>query len=277
MEKKEKMYLFVLAFICIIFLISALRCMQAIQKDVQLTTVLLLAGFVLGIIFVCLQFSHYIRHMDYEKDLLAEKEQLQKECEKEIQSEQEALNQLESNIDQYMKHMEELLKNAEIEKTKEYTKGILESCSQNRWVKMCNHPLLDAVFHSKIELCEKNNIQFYVNSYVPERIPILEKELISIFHNLLNNAIEACLRMEAGTDRWVLFQSGVKNGKFVIKVENSNNKNEKIIGKTWKSDRKLHGLGKKIVKDIAVKYEGNFFCEKEKEKYRAIFIADCEV
>lgn len=270
MKKRENFYLVFLMVICSIFLTFAFFCLQALQKGFQIHIVFFFIGFVAAALFIGWQFTHYLRHMDYEKEVLIEKERLQEECRLEMKKEQKELEELEQNISQYMKHIEELLERAAVDETKDYAGTILEECSQKRWKKMCNRPLLDAVLHSKAEICEENNIDFEVNSYIPENIAFSEAEMISVYHNLLNNAIEACMRMDEGEMRWITLRSGIKSGFFILQIENTRKRNEKIGGKTWKKDKASHGLGKKIVKDIVEKYNGDCLFEKKRDSYSVI-------
>ncbi len=270
MKNREKIYLFFLMVTGIIFLMFTFWCLTILQDGFQLRIAVFFVIFIMAVLFIGIQFTKYLRHMDYEKEILDEKERLQKEYMLEIEKEQEALSELEKNISDYMDHIKSLLERAAVKETKEYTETILEECSKKRWKKMCNHPLLDAVLHSKAEICEKNDILLEVNSFVPENIPFSDAEIISIYHNLLNNAIEACQRMDAGEKRWITFKTGSKNGVFIINAENSRKRNEHIAGNTWKKDKAFHGLGKKIVRDIAEKYHGSCLYDKNKDSYSVI-------
>ena len=96
------------------------------------------------------------------------------------------------------------------------------------------------------------------------------KFMISIFHNLLDNAIEACMRMKQGEERRISFRTGVKNGQFVLSCVNTRRKNETILGKTWKKDSSLHGLGQKIVEDIVCEHKGNCVCDTKPDSWSVI-------
>lgn len=270
MKNKEKIYLLFLMVTGIIFLMLAFWCLIILQNRFQVRIVLFFVIFIMAVLFIGIQFIKYIRHMDYEKEIFDEKERLQKEYMAEIEQEQKELEKLENNISEYTEHIKELIEKSAIKETKEYAETILEECSRKRWQTMCNHPLLDAVLHSKAESCNANGIEFEVNSFVPEDIPFSDAEIISIYHNLLNNAIEACQRMDAGENRWITLKIGVKNGMFVINVQNSRKRNERITGNTWKKDMAFHGLGKKIVRDIVEKYHGSCLYDKKRDSYSVI-------
>lgn len=277
MKKQEKLYLALLAVISVIFMLLTLSSLRVLQRDVCLANIFLFTGFLSAVVFIGIQFSRYVRHIDYEKELLLEKENLQKMCLKEMEMEQQVLEELEKNIEKYMEHIQELLERSETEEIKEYTATILDECHQKRWIGMCNHPLLDAVLHTKRETCEKNAIELETDSYIPEKIPFSDAELISLYHNLLNNAIEACQRMPEEEKKWITFQTGVKNERFVLKIENSRKENEHIKGKTWKQDKAHHGLGRKIVKDIIARKNGDCLFEKKKDSYSVILSVGLEV
>ncbi len=216
------------------------------------------------------RFFYLQLHMDYEKEALEEKERLQNEYHREMEKEQRDLEELEKNVARYMRHIAELLERREVEATRDYAQNILDECHKKEWVKLCNHPLLDAVLHAKQQICEEQEIVFEAAAYVPEDIFCTDAEMISIFHNLLDNAIEACMRMKQGEERRISFRTGVKNGQFVLSCVNTRRKNETILGKTWKKDPSLHGLGQKIVEDIVCEHKGNCVCDTKPDSWSVI-------
>lgn len=270
MKNKEKIYLLFLLVTGIIFLMFTFWCLIILQNGFQLRIALFFVIFILAVLFIGIQFTKYLKYMDYEKEIFEEKERLQKEYMIEIGHEQNELEKLEKNISDYMEHIKNLIEQSAVKETKEYTETILEECGKKRWKPMCNHPLLDAVIHSKAKDCNENKIELEVSSFVPERMPFSDAEIISIYHNLLNNAIEACLRMDIDEKRWIRFKTGVKNGMFIINMQNSRKRNERIIGNTWKKDASFHGLGKKIVRDIVEKYNGSCLYDKKRDSYSVI-------
>lgn len=267
---KEKVYFVLLITTFFVFVLFNFSCVHALQKEWQPYILLLFLGSMVAASMVVVEFVHYLRRIDYEKEALEVKKKLQNEYFHEIEKEKSRLADLKANVSKHMETLEKMLENSDIEESKEYADSVLQEYNKKRWKKMCNQPLLDAVLHAKIDVFEEMNIRFDVDSYISEKLPFSESELISIFHNLINNAIEACSRMDDGKERWITFRSGVKNGVFIIHCANSRKKNERIFGRTWKKDVASHGLGKKIVRRIVEKHRGTVLYEQKKESYSVI-------
>lgn len=85
-----------------------------------------------------------------------------------------------------------------------------------------------------------------------------EKDLVVIFSNLLDNAIEACGKMERKR-KWITVDIHMKNAMTVIKVENSAFECPKRVNGEFvstKIKREIHGYGIKSVQSIVEKYGG---------------------
>lgn len=103
-----------------------------------------------------------------------------------------------------------------------------------------DNKIVNQVFVIKAKVCEKQNIGFYVKAKWVENID--EMDMIILIYNILDNAIESCCRM-AG---------------------------EKILRhrkRTWKRDKKLHGMGMKIMEDICKKYNGIMQYEEQDAEF----------
>lgn len=116
---------------------------------------------------------------------------------------------------------------------------------------------LDILIEYKKKEAESEGIFFDVlleNIYVK----LADQEIVALVGNLLDNAIEACIRMKRGT-RWIkLIIRKVKDMTF-IKVSNSYNeqlveRDEGLI--STKQDSQVHGLGLSNIKLIVEKNEG---------------------
>jgi signal transduction histidine kinase len=115
---------------------------------------------------------------------------------------------------------------------------------------------VDAILSNKINLCETKNIILELNVAPISFDNIIDADLIPLFGNIIDNAIEAAvLSTEKRIELTVI---SIKNFN-VIKISNTkqidlapldNNLN------TTKKDSSKHGLGTKIVKMITEKNKG---------------------
>ncbi|MFA4038213.1 ATP-binding protein [Clostridioides difficile] len=93
-------------------------------------------------------------------------------------------------------------------------------------------------------------------------------DICHIFSNILDNAIEACNKIDSG-NRVICVKGDVMQNFYLIRVENT--KMNKIITKNGDilTDKKgsLHGLGIKSVKNSVNKYGGNVVIEYDDKKF----------
>ncbi|MGL5507031.1 MAG: sensor histidine kinase, partial [Paraclostridium sp.] len=119
--------------------------------------------------------------------------------------------------------------------------------------------IIDAILSSKIELCKNKNIELNIDAKLPEDIGIQDIDVCIILGNLIDNAIEACDRIE-NDKRYINLSIGTKNNYVYIKIENSkNNTISKHGGNilTSKEDKVNHGLGIKSINKSLEKYDGS--------------------
>lgn len=118
--------------------------------------------------------------------------------------------------------------------------------------------MADLILNSKKRQADSEEIDFSIDSNMTGDIPFTDRETISLFGNLLDNAIEACERMTSA-EKWVNVRINRQNHLLYIEIENSieeppKEKDHRII--SCKSDKGLHGYGLKNVQQIVDKYDG---------------------
>lgn len=118
---------------------------------------------------------------------------------------------------------------------------------------------LDVILSEKSKLCNKNNISLFIDVNNFDKCSFIESiDVCSIFSNLLDNAIEACVKVE-NLERKIILRGTIVNNFYVIKLENTKqnkiNINNNFI-KTDKKDKYFHGIGLVSVRDSLSKYNG---------------------
>lgn len=141
-------------------------------------------------------------------------------------------------------------------------------CSENKiWT---GNKVLDFLLNQKKSIAEQKDIQFHILTTMALGLPFSMSELCSLFGNLLDNAIEACERMEGG-NRWIQVKMNKREGLFFIEIENSVNvlpleENGKLI--SMKTEKDVHGYGLKCVQRIVDKYEGILEYQMDTDKFQ---------
>lgn len=120
--------------------------------------------------------------------------------------------------------------------------------------------ILDTILEQKKEKAESEGIEFSIQADRIGALPFSDLEICTLFSNLLDNAIQACEKIE-GNRRWIEIQITRKSGMLYLTISNSikdrpSEQEGKLI--TNKQNHQLHGYGIKSVQKIVRKYEGDF-------------------
>ncbi|CEN76366.1 ATP-binding domain-containing protein [[Clostridium] sordellii] len=129
--------------------------------------------------------------------------------------------------------------------------------------------ILDIILNEKNKICKENNINIIVDINFSRCNFIDLIDVCSIFSNILDNAIEACTKVET-CKREVILRGNIVNNIFIIRIENSkinklNIKNNNI--ETDKKNKFLHGLGIRSVKNSVQKYNGEVAINYTENKF----------
>lgn len=133
-------------------------------------------------------------------------------------------------------------------------------------------PFLDFLINYKKEEMDKNHIDFQLFLDVYD-YPFEDRELGTVFGNLLDNAIEACQKCEE--ERYIHLQ--IRNVKkiFILRLKNSSIKEPKCRGGRFLTDKKdtnAHGMGVEQVKRIVSKYGGDIEFRYDSEHFEVNII-----
>ena len=117
--------------------------------------------------------------------------------------------------------------------------------------------MVDAILNSKLSLIKSKDIAVNAKATVPAQLRISEIDLCAIIGNLLDNAMEACLK-QPEEERFIRVYIGILKQQLYISITNSVGGEVKKQGKTYLStkDSYTHGFGLMRVDRIARKYDG---------------------
>jgi len=117
--------------------------------------------------------------------------------------------------------------------------------------------MADAILNSKLSLAKSRKITVNAKAVVPKEITIAEIDLCVVIGNLLDNAIEACLRIGDESKRFIRVYMDMKRNDLYISVTNSSGgKAQKQNGRYISGKGESHGFGLMRVDKIVDKYGG---------------------
>ncbi len=123
--------------------------------------------------------------------------------------------------------------------------------------------MADAILNSKISIAESRNINVICKAELPEEIVIADIDMCVILGNLLDNAIEACLKIEEGK-RFIRIYIAMMKNQLYISIQNSAKEELDFNERNYISTKRgEHGLGMKRVKILIDKYNGYLNLQNE--------------
>lgn len=146
------------------------------------------------------------------------------------------------------------LDDGEIEECKKYVSELIPGTDQMGKIIKSDNTVLDYLINSK--LCALENTQVIVSGVVGDLSDIADSDLVSIFGNIIDNAIEAIKDLEEKRIE-LLFSRHGENRLVVCKntIGSSVLENNKSLN-TSKHDRDRHGLGHIIVEETVNRLGG---------------------
>ncbi len=156
-----------------------------------------------------------------------------------------------------------LSKNKEWEKLEDYLKN-MEGIALDAAGDITGNKAVDALLYQKRKQAEAENIIWECDVQMPKERCINEFDLCVLFGNILDNALEACGRMQKDERRFINIQAKTVKKCFLLEVKNSMDRTEKYIdGFTNKRNSQEHGIGLLNVFDVVNKYNGGVNTEAE--------------
>ena len=117
--------------------------------------------------------------------------------------------------------------------------------------------MLDAILNSKLSLAASKKIEINAKAAAPGTVNISDIDLCVIVGNLLDNAIEACMKIENEENRFIRVYIGIFKEQFYISISNAaGNEIKKHGGQYQTTKRGSHGFGLMRVDRVVQKYEG---------------------
>ena len=118
--------------------------------------------------------------------------------------------------------------------------------------------MIDAILNSKISVARAKQIHVDAKATVPRQLSVAEVDLCVILGNLLDNAIEACLRIPRDDQRFIRVYIDVLKGQLYLYVLNATAGKLRQHGGTYLSTKtaREHGYGLMRMDRVVEKYHG---------------------
>jgi len=151
-----------------------------------------------------------------------------------------------------------LVREAETDKALDYMDGMNNSIMDSKIMLRTGNLSLDAIVSAKLVLAESHGIKINVEAAYPENDIISDNDLCAIVGNLLDNAIEGCLRItDEKTGKFIIISISTMKKNLSLVIVNSYHEIAKKDGYFLTSKKEPdRGVGIKHIDRIINKYQG---------------------
>lgn len=204
---------------------------------------------------------------------------------KELEWELEYYNDLKESQDQTRKLLHDMknhmgaihamLYSQQIEEAATYLKQVSDEISEQKSIVYCKHQVANAILNNKVKKMEEAKITYEIKFDLPEEAGLNQMEIGSILANTIDNAIEACIKIEDIVKRRIEIKARYSREKVMYEIRNT--KEHEVLKEgeqfvTSKADKVNHGYGLRQVKDIVGRYKGIMEVNCEGEWFEVMII-----
>lgn len=227
----------------------------------------------LGAIIVIISFIGMIlsknKMIKNEYNFLIFKEELEQRKYEELSAALEKNKELVHDIKNHCLVISEYVNRRDYQKLNDYVEELKgEFIKVNPHIYTGNY-VIDLMLSQKKMLSEQKNIVFTLQAMPLSKLPFKDREICTIFGNLLDNAIEACEKVDAG-ERWISVKMEIQNHLFFVQITNTIQERPQESKRgflTSKMNKELHGFGLKSVQRIVDDYEGDILYQIENNTF----------
>ena len=136
----------------------------------------------------------------------------------------------------------------------------------------CGRPAVDALLFYYDNLAEIQHIDLSLQFQIPEPFSMTDVELCTLLGNLLENAVEACLRMPPGAPKRIRLKTACKPAFWYMVIENTYDgmlaPKEQLGFFTRKNNSEYHGIGLSSAMHLVEKHKGTLDVQPSAELFR---------
>lgn len=170
------------------------------------------------------------------------------------------IHELRHELKNHMGYIKLMADSGEYGKLKAYVAEVCGEAEEIFRFVDCGNQVINAVLNHSIRRGEEIGVKIEHQVVLPPQIPFKETEFCSLLSNLLDNALEAAT--ESGVEEpVVVVRIRPQLDYLFIHVENPVNDSlslqRRLSLQTTKTDKKLHGYGTRLIRNLAEKYQGS--------------------
>ena len=153
--------------------------------------------------------------------------------------------------------VKKLLQNGKLEEAITYMEDLDDMAEKMSFPCSTNNPVVDILAGNKLGIAKSMGIDVDCSLLLPYPCSLRDIDICIVLSNALDNAIQACKNMDAGTEKYIRVSGRIQGDFLMLEVENS------FCGNTLFKK----GIGLSNVKTVAEKYSGAMSIETKEDVF----------
>ena len=205
-----------------------------------------------------------------ENQLLSRQVEAQEQHYADLTAQYESIRRMRHDIANHWDTMQALLENSRSSEAAAYLSE-LKSSAYDTTLGICENPIIDAFLHNKIESAKAAGVEIRSRVSLSTGLTVSNVDLVRAFGNLLDNAVEACSGIAGAC---VDLSCAQLSGCLVIRTENPVSRSP--AEKQRRIPELERGVGSRVLKGLAEKYNGSLKQEQQDGVFRAELILNLQ-
>ena len=180
-----------------------------------------------------------------------------------LTSQYEANRRIRHDILHHVNTIQYLLANGQQQEATEYAGQLLAENQRSSQLGQCDNPVIDAFLYGRVQEAKAQGITVETHIILPVELPVSNSDLVIVFGNLMDNAVEACAKVENPT---IQLDAHIEKGYLVI-TESNPAAPEAEAHKQRRIPELERGVGMHILESVAEKYQGSCVSETKDGSY----------
>lgn len=167
----------------------------------------------------------------------------------------------------HLNTISELVNTGDTNKIKKHLADAQVRLPENDLHYYCSNSVINALLASYADRCTRENIKYEVGLAMPKNLSIPNYDMCIILGNLLENAVEACIKKECG--RRVELSIKTQGSHLAVMVRNSYNGVLREVNGQPVSVKKDGGYGLRSIGAVSTRYDGHMLTEWDVDTFTA--------
>ncbi|MDD3138492.1 MAG: GHKL domain-containing protein [Lachnospiraceae bacterium] len=197
----------------------------------------------------------YLLNKRYEDKHYREEMQYKEEYYSELEKRNEYVKNLKHNLKNRVSGWHFLLEQEDIEGLKQQLTVLCKELEEIDNQIYCENPIVNSVLRLKLGIAKAEQIKKDISIRIPKKMQLDYGDIGVLYGNLLDNAIEACRKLEPDK-RFIKLENKYIDGKLLLIIQNSKLPQKNEVLETTKKDKDLHGRGIFSVRKVVEAYNG---------------------